>query len=137
MSATYGSFTATDCNVTVQSTRIVCSTVPGVGANHKWTVTVAGQTSAASVNTTSYAPPVVSGFSGLTEFSTVGGTGVTITGSNFGAQGTNVTATYGPSSNVLAYTAFNCSVLVAHTTVLCHTVEGRGTSMQWQVCATV
>ncbi|EGZ21734.1 hypothetical protein PHYSODRAFT_490482 [Phytophthora sojae] len=64
---------------------IVCSTVPGVGANLSWIVSVGDQESSLSSVTSSYAPPVVTAFYPSVVL-TDGSSHVTIVGENLGAN---------------------------------------------------
>jgi hypothetical protein len=61
--ATYGQlgdkYTATDCQLTVPQQQITCKSVPGVGANHVWVVSVQAQQSSTSTDTTQYSRPVI------------------------------------------------------------------------------
>lgn len=74
-------------------TQVWCTMPAGVGRGFRWTVTVAGVTSAPSDGTTSFGPPSVTSYSirvgalaGLRGVPTLGGATVTLTGSNFGAD---------------------------------------------------
>ena len=62
-----------------------CVPPPGVGRLHQWTVTVGGQASAPSTDTTSYAVPVLKSVSG-DNFNTDGGQVVVLNGLEFGPQ---------------------------------------------------
>lgn len=78
---------AAGCSVTQADVRVVCSSsAEGMGAGHKLLLTVAGQQSAASTATLSYAPPAVSGFTPNAPFTTRGGTQLVLQGTNFGPQ---------------------------------------------------
>ena len=52
-------YQAKACVVTISSTAISCTTVPGNGKLLRWTVTVAGQSSPLSMATTSYGDPIL------------------------------------------------------------------------------
>lgn len=87
LKVTYGpsgiEYEAAGCEVAVPHTSIVCYTVEGVGARHRWVVTRLGQSSPPSQATTSYAPPRIHSAepaSGPTE----GGWTVRLEGVNFG-----------------------------------------------------
>jgi hypothetical protein len=127
--ATYGptgvEYVATGCMLS--SGIAMCTTAPGVGANQGWEITLAGVTSGLSTAQTSYAPPSISSLAGGTALSTLGGTSVTLTGTNFGDGTSSVTAQYGSSGS--SYTASECVVATAHTAVRCTTVAGVGTSL--------
>jgi VCBS repeat-containing protein len=86
-SVTYGpggtEYDATGCAVTANHTQITCRTVPGTGRKLRWTVTVRGQTSSPSSQTTSYAAPTIVAIAPATG-KTDGGITVALQGSNFG-----------------------------------------------------
>jgi hypothetical protein len=67
-------------------TAMNCFLPPGVSANFSWTVDVCGQRSAASVQKTSFAPPVITEISGVgaRDANTDGGQVFVLRGSNFG-----------------------------------------------------
>ena len=72
---------------TVQSdAQMTCTTEPAVGANHSWTVLVAGQRSVPSSVLSSHQIPIVTVVdgAGIKGGSTVGGAVVTIKGDQFG-----------------------------------------------------
>ena len=79
-------YLAKNCTIKVASFQIVCLTPPGIGQNHKWIVSIRGQTNQFSLNepTTSYAiPEIVEITPGVGR--TNGGTEITIRGRHFGA----------------------------------------------------
>jgi hypothetical protein len=84
---TYGpngtQFIATGCLVTTAHVALECSSAPGAGAGLHWRIVIGGQESVAA--TTAYAPPVISGLSGLgaLDASTSGGQSVVISGTFF------------------------------------------------------
>jgi len=87
---TYGpygtNYVARNCTIKVASTQIMCLTAPGIGRNHRWTVSIRTQTNSFQNNEpeTSYMLPVVTAITpsqGITN----GGTEITITGHHFGA----------------------------------------------------
>src|SRR5688572_11497893 len=83
-SVTYGptglEYTAVGCQVLADAV-ISCLTAQGVGQQHRWIVTVEGQTSDISTATTSYALPRILSAQPLTGV-TNGGTIITINGKN-------------------------------------------------------
>jgi hypothetical protein len=52
------------CTIVTPGTAIRCTTLPGVGANYTFVVTVAGGSSAASSGSLSYAPPIINSVDG-------------------------------------------------------------------------
>lgn len=132
--AGYPTIIARSCQVSVPHTEIVCMSNEGVGAHLKWSVAVDGQASAPLLNvTTSYAPPIVTSYSGAgVTADTVGGEGVNITGDNFGPAGTPVgNVTYGPTG--VEFTGRNCVLALPHTGITCATAPGAGRNLQWRV----
>ena len=81
----------TDCTV-VSEVEMRCATPPGTGTGYRWSVTVAGQSSQVSVQSTSYGLPVVLNVTspvlvqGRYVVPTAGGAVVTVSGRNFGAD---------------------------------------------------
>ena len=56
----YGAYKAANCTVVGNEHDLIhCLTVPGVGSDIQWGITVEGQESELSLNTTSYAPPKI------------------------------------------------------------------------------
>ena len=108
-------YTALSCTVLSQ-TQIQCQTVPGVGIDLKWKVTVGGQTTGLSATASTYIAPVISNLTGNAALEagspTSGGTSITISGSNFGPKDGEVdgglVVTYG--SDGTGYNALNCVV---------------------------
>ena len=90
----------------MRHTWIRCAAEPGVGVLHAWTVTVASQSSAPSIDKSSYRAPTASGISGpgSSNANTDGGQLVFITGQEFGPVSAGalvnndglITVTYGP-----------------------------------------
>ena len=86
---TYGpsglEYTAKDC-IVVDHDNVTCTTIPGVGEDHHWQITVKDQASDLSVATTSYGRATIDSVGGLSSFTapTNGGTRITIFGVNFG-----------------------------------------------------
>ena len=78
---------ASSCTLVTSGTLLRCTTAPGVGGNYTWRVTVDGGVSLPSVDTTSYARPIVTsiGDAGLLS-PTQGGAAITLFGANFGTR---------------------------------------------------
>ncbi len=139
--------TATNCTRDpVSHAWISCFGVTGVGRNHAWTVVVAGQTSNASTQTTSFAPPQLLGISGAGSryANTDGGQLIFLSGSNFGPASATagvvndglITVVYGPASNSASYTAVNCTVSsasISASALQCITAPGIGADLYWSV----
>lgn len=132
VAATYGptgvEYSATSCVVGTPNTVVTCDTVPGAGFAHVWTLTVDGDSASSGARRTSYALPVITGVT-APALSTAGGEPVVLTGLNFGPLGTAIDAWYG----LEPYTAQDCSVTVAHTTITCTSVAGKGSNLHWEV----
>ena len=165
VSATYASgdgvvYEATACGVTTLNTVITCSSVPGVGSGHVWTLYVTSITgtvwakTAASDITTSYEAPALELVEHATAMPTTGGVNVTLTGTNFGpAFGFSSNATYESGEELLGdvatvyyaqkqadlsvvgnrYECANARVAKAHSTVVCVTEEGVGRELYWMI----
>lgn len=134
-------FMAVDCTKPDSSspdTQIQCTTVPGVGKDHSWTVIVGGQASEPSRARTGYERPSVRAVTGpgAVGGSTSGGQTVIINGGGFGPVGLSVpiTATYGDvASGAADYTAVDCAVTVADAQLTCKTAPGTGMDHSWVV----
>ncbi len=124
VTATYSngvfSAAALSCVVSQNHTQATCISGPGVGASQSWRLSVEGQLSTLSVDTTSYLPPTVSTLSGALLLDTRGGQLVTVSGTQFGPTGTSSSAVYGAG----AYTA-SCSS-ASSTLLVCTSVAGVG-----------
>ena len=130
-------YAAANCRVASANRLIVCYTVPGTGKDHVWQVSVGEQHADVFLNrTTNYHPPIVASYSGAgaANAMTQGAQLVRISGTDFGPAGTSIDrATYGSDVNGSTFTAFNCSLVVPHTTIDCLTVVGAGAGLSWYV----
>jgi hypothetical protein len=88
-------YTPTCSLASVNHTLLQCVAVAGVGVGHVWSLTVDGQPSAPSTQTTSYAPPTLTqlGGAGANNANTNGGQIVLLRGSNFGPVGLSILIT--------------------------------------------
>jgi hypothetical protein len=125
-----GSVTTTACTVQgAGHTLVHCVTPPGVGVGYQWMLTIAGQASGLSVQTTSYGLPTITStvVSGPGSFPdephrapTAGGATVTLTGTNFGDD---------PSTIALTWNGVPVSGLVltaTHTQLTFTSTSGQG-----------
>ena len=127
-----------DCTVVVAGTHLRCSTVPGVGANYTFEVTVDGVTSSPSNATLSYGAPGINSVElvELASAPTRGGAAVRIHGYNFGPDdaGTVIAAWASPSVMAsLEFPASACVVEQAHVTIRCITGSSVGSKLTWRV----
>ena len=133
-------------------TEMVCTTEPAVGANHPWTVLVAGQVSTPSSSKTSHRIPVLSIISGtgLRGGGTEGGSTVNIVGDQFGpipprnSKGDYsylIEANYGKwdhstgtfNTEVVPIFSSNCIMVTPHTALQCITSPGIGKNLTWTI----
>ena len=129
-----------NCSYTTPHRQFRCLSAPGVGANHKWMVTVRSQFGV-STSTTSYRPPSISRVygPGSREGSTEGNEKVFIRGDNLGRNPdlkTKLKVIYGDLQNKrdgVVYTAKNCDMSVPDIELVCLTVEGVGVNHTWRV----
>ena len=131
-----GRYAPTECHVTVSHVQIQCTTVPGIGAGHGWTLTVAGVDSTVSSAETAYKAPTVVDVSGpgADDATTQGGELVYLAGTSFGtASMLPPLVTYGPPSDPHRYEATGCRVSAPHSQIECSTTEGTGTGLHWTV----
>eukprot|EP01029_Cantina_marsupialis_P014770 TRINITY_DN323_c0_g3_i1.p1 TRINITY_DN323_c0_g3~~TRINITY_DN323_c0_g3_i1.p1 ORF type:complete len:6065 (+),score=1822.54 TRINITY_DN323_c0_g3_i1:50-18244(+) len=127
------------CTITDNDVELTCITSAGVGRSLGWTVKVDGLLSRHPL--THYAPPSVTGISGLgsLEASCAGDEEVKILGDNFGegvvVDGKSVLqgrVTYTEAGSSLFYEAEDCYVSFPHKQITCNTVPGSG-NMKWFV----
>ena len=144
-SVTYGpstdasKYTATNCEVLEDHTAIRCDTVPGVGSQLRWKVTIGNLSSVTP--TTNYAPPAITSVSGpgAANASTQGGETVVLRGTNFGTaqEAAAVPSSidfvqYGRDGDGV-FRAVDCAVTVDHTEITCKTAPGTGKDLTWRV----
>ena len=155
VTATYGPYTTGACtHSNANHNQVVCTTLAGVGAGHKWSVTVKGQTSAefASV-TTNYAISTVTQVKvrkGETQpsegLSTEGNERIEVIGTNLGGAlpgecpGTSLvcpTVEYGTQAQFHSGTQYvatgcqpaNTAAYNGHTKWICNSVAGSGVDL--------
>jgi hypothetical protein len=136
VTATYGnafnSYTAPSCNVSSRNTEVTCTTVPGVGNNLRFSLTVYPWNVVTTV-TASYTPPSISSLAGLVDVPTIGGTELVIMGNNFGPLGYVPVVMYTHVATNSTFSAVNCSVSVAHVSITCLTGPGAGVGLEVSV----
>ncbi len=125
--------------------QLQCTTAPGYGTEHYWSVTIDGQTSPATIFpwSTSYAAPAITSVAtqdaalAATMLSTTGGDVIVLTGTNFGptgaAQGPLLVTYTGTVTGTDTFTAAYCAVTTADTQITCTTVVGVGAYFAWTV----
>jgi len=130
------------CTITVAHTELTCTTLPGVGYNHTWQVTVGNQTRPVDyfkAAVTSYAAPSVASLDHevlATGMATDGSTVLTVTGTNFGpvVEDNFLFATYQPtasSSNLEGESHLtSCNVTVADVEAVCSSAPGVGANFE-------
>ena len=138
-SVTYGpgdKYVAADCHVVISHQEIHCNTVPGVGSQLRWSVSIGNLSS--QTPTTGYAAPVIYNITGdgADDATTAGGQVVFVEGDNFGTIKESLVdyVTYFSDNNPsLVLSAVNCSVVTDHVTVQCLTSPGIGYDLKWQI----
>ncbi len=123
---------SSDCTVVgTGHTTAHCTSPPGAGTGYSWALSIAGQASAPSVQTTSYGPPAVASLSvsgsGTVEgepFSvpTAGGTTVTLFGTNLGGDASRI--------NLLWNGEVVSGVVATHTRLAFPSPAGQGASVR-------
>jgi hypothetical protein len=125
------------CIVVSPGSALRCSSLPGVGANYSFTVTVDGGVSDGSAATLSYAPPVINslGGEGAAGADTAGGAFILLRGANFGpVNDTTVTAWASPvADETLVFPGRDCAVVEAHVTIRCVVAAGMGAALSWRM----
>jgi cysteine-rich repeat protein len=130
-------YQATSCIVTADHIQVTCRTAPGVGRSLRWRVLIGNQWSTLAGNT-SYAPPVISYFSGPGAISalTVGGQDVFVRGENFGFEDSKidfVNYRIVGFDREVRFEAANCFIVEPHSMLKCQTVPGAGKILEWMV----
>jgi hypothetical protein len=137
----YWKYTATACSVSIASTHVTCTSLPGYGATFVWQVTVGGSaTNAVPFALLGYTVPAVTALSLTTGANPNGGEAVTITGTNFGATDIDVDQ-FGHSWPILSVTYSNGGApltptgcrTVSQTSITCVTAPGVGSGYKWTV----
>ena len=79
---------AKNCVISTPNTEFTCETVPGVGQNHQWNITVIAPNTASwtvqAAGTTSYKAPVIESVVNSTSMPTAGGSQLVLMGRHFG-----------------------------------------------------
>ena len=147
-----GGYLAVNCKITVAHTNILCKSSPGIGRDLEfWISSLFGSYSnilTDSGNLARHQLPIITNVKvkpgtlaavdrTFSTLPTVGGTPVLIFGENFGPISTsvsNVFTTSEKSSIVYGiYTATDCKVLIAQTTIECKTSSGIGANHSWKI----
>jgi len=147
VTATYGptgaEYVATACAVSTPNTAITCTSAPGVGVNHLWSVQVAsGAPGAVPITVlsgvlTGYLPPAISVVERVDAASagnvlpTDGGAWMWVNGTNFGPAGGALSVTYGPTGT--EYTSPACTMVVPHRALRCAAAPGIGGRLVFRV----
>ena len=158
-----GHYKTTDCNISVSHTEIECLSGPGVGIhlefyisnlagaqsnvlgrehNHNRTVPLEefmARYEAPELTFIKMSNNVkIASYENVTELNTQGGELIDIVGHNFGPAGSRTkflsessAITYGPEG--FGYTATDCFVSKAQTTITCRTIAGTGSGQTWIV----
>jgi hypothetical protein len=140
-----------NCAVVVANTKIVCTTIAGIGVGVEWRLLVEGQQQEGwSTEPSSFLPPAITNIKLDTAtnpdgfHSTKGGEIVWLFGTNFGPReilhdlctegvcyNSDPVVTYG--FNGTDYVATDCVVSFDHTILQCTTIEGVGSELVWKV----
>ncbi len=126
------------CIILKAGTHIQCATVPGVGANYTFTVTVDGGVSPPSGDAISYTAPSVGSVygPGAARAPAVNGGFIFLSGTGFGpTDGSTSLAVWAvpTADDSLAFPATNCIVFEAHVTLRCTLGNVMGASLTWRV----
>lgn len=128
-------WTAENCRVVLDQTVVECKTASGVGGNHSWVLHLGLQESPVLAAGTSYAPPVITRFSGAggEDADTEGGQTVVIHGRNFGKYGGEIDQVlYGPEDGP-RLSARGCGIAEPFEQIRCFTAAGAGDNLAWSV----
>merc|ERR1711871_362791 len=136
--------TAEECRITRNYNVITCTTIPGVGKNHRWIVRIKDLVgtswqapllaiSPASNEKTRYYAPHILSMLNSKDMSTQGGDVVKFIGTNFGPIGTTITADYGTLKAFpdKSYEGRNCNITALG--VECRTSPGVGGDLWWRL----
>ena len=126
-------FHTAPCHLVLPHSLFRCITEEGSGFANAWAISVSSQQSSPFVQSQSiYGYPLVSAVSPLsTPLPTEGGLLLTIDGSNFGNDDSLLLVQYVNEKGVV-YSP-TCSLQTNHSRLLCHTVAGFGSDVQWRI----
>jgi hypothetical protein len=127
---TIGTSPLTSCQVN-NDVQITCVAPEGIGGNLPITLSLIGRSATTTGATASYALPYIESVT-PPSVPTTGNTPIIVQGNGFGPKplpsGTVITLHYGPSPSYDHYTATNCELTTAHTTLTCRASAGVGVS---------
>lgn len=128
---------------------LACLSTPGTGTNLSWRVAIGGQPSNVLPGASSYGAPVVSQFLGDAAVAgpTVGGTNVTLSGFNFGADPSVLSVSYAATlaiprasdgtrpgvNGTVVFTPPACTITIPHHALECTLAAGAGTLLKWML----
>lgn len=127
------SYSAKDCEMEVQNTRIRCTAPPGVGQGLHWTVHVGDQSGTSSV-ATRYKAPLLRRVTGAGPLGTNSSAVLRLRGDNLGPVGTYAAVQYVANigdGDEETHEARDCRVVIADKEVQCAAVPGVGTDLRW------
>ena len=140
---TYGAsleFGAINCKFDKPHVRLRCETVPGVGKDHSWEISVGSQASNRLDNVSNYHPPMIGTFrrsffapinADIDSFLTIGGETIIVGGRYFGPPGTVPDmAKYGNGTET--FDVDDCEALDDQN-LECLTAPGAGIHLSWTV----
>jgi hypothetical protein len=130
ITATYGTYFATDCIIIQRNVKVQCLSSQGIGLGHRWIITVNGQSSPPSQQTTRYYQPSIIDVSTAAPLSTQGGENITIRADDIGPKGSFVKLVYAQRvwAEQLWYRS-SCQVTIAHRAAVCVSVVGIGKNL--------
>jgi hypothetical protein len=134
------------CTLTTATTpqAMTCLVPPGVGQGYRWRVSIAGQVSEESAQTSTYEGPRIDSISGpgANSGSTRGNLQIVVDGEGFGPSAGSVGRVflrYGSqasfTTNSPEFEATDCYVSVEDVQLTCTSGPGTGTNLFWQVTA--
>ena len=146
-----GGYLAVNCKITVAHTNILCKSSPGIGRDLEfWISSLFGSYSnilTDSGNLARHQLPIITNVKvkpgtlaavdrTFSTLPTVGGTPVLIFGENFGPISPSVSNVFKSEKSIIVYdiyTATDCKVVIAQTTIQCKTQAGIGAGHSWTI----
>ncbi len=126
------------CTVVTSGTALRCPSMPGVGANYTFAVSVDGVASAPSAVMLSYAPPIINRVDGAGALNgdALGGQPVLLHGIQFGTvlSGAVIEAWATPVTDPsLVFPGQACAVVEDDSTILCTSTPSVGAKLTWHL----
>ncbi len=131
-------YSASSCHTTIAHRQLECTTLPGVGKNIRWTVTVDGRQGSPSADPSAFSPPELYRVANNTNLTTLGGASVALYGAELGPPGGTLSlscsfsASNAPEVGYLAHPFAPTSCVVSSDDLaVCSAAPAFGAQLRW------